>query len=135
MWPLSNKESVLAYFGLKGNNSLTDEERTEGDRIAPAAILHTPNTDGTYLMHKPITDIAFNNTSMTVSFSFMGGEPTGIEHAFSSNEVADASLAVYSLDGRMVAICKDGNLRNLPEGIYVIRNTVTGKTSKTIISR
>lgn len=135
MWPLSNKESVLAYFGLKGNNSLTDEERTEGDRIAPAAILHTPNTDGTYLMHKPITDIAFNNTSMTVSFSFMGGEPTGIEQAFSSNEVADASLAVYSLDGRMVAICKDGNLRNLPEGIYVIRNTVTGKTSKTIISR
>ena len=46
LWPLSSNESVLAYFGLKGNNSLTDVERTEGDRVAPAAVLHTPNTDG-----------------------------------------------------------------------------------------
>lgn len=135
LWPLSNHESVLAYFGLEGNNSLTDEERTEGDRVAPAAILHTPNTDGTYLMHKPITDIAFDNTTMTVSFSFMEGDPTGVEHAFSTTNVTDASLAVYSLDGRLAAMCKEGNLRNLPEGVYVIRNTVTGKTSKTIISR
>ena len=136
LWPLSSNESVLAYFGLKGNNSLTDVERTEGDRIAPAAVLHTPNTDGEYLMHKPITDIAYNNASMTVSFSFMGGGETGIhdemEHVSSS---ADAPVSVYSMDGRMVARCRRSYLSTLPGGIYVVRDMLTGKTAKTIVSK
>ena len=44
------------------NNALTDG-------TSPAASLNTPNTDGTYLMHKNITDIT-KNTDGSISFSF-----------------------------------------------------------------
>lgn len=113
LWPLKNVESVLTYWGLAGNNALTDEERTEGDRIAPAARLHTPNTDGTYLMHKPITDIAFDNTTNTVSFSFMGGTPSGI-HSLNSAQGAygDSATQIFTLDGRRV--------QKVQKGIYIV---------------
>lgn len=136
LWPLKNIESVLAYWGIAGNNSLTDEERTEGDRIAPAARLHTPNTDGTYLMHKPITDIAFDSKTKTASFSFMGGTSTGIEEAYGSNViVGDAMLKVYTLDGRQVMVGRESSIAALPAGIYIVRNLSTGETTKRLVGR
>ena len=113
LWPLKNVESVLAYWGIAGNNALTDEERTEGDRIAPAARLYTRNTDGTYLMHKPITDIAFDNTTNTISFSFMGGTPSGI-HSLNSAQgtYGDNAIQIFTLDGRRV--------QKIQKGIYIV---------------
>lgn len=132
LWPLKNVESVLAYWGLAGNNALTDEERIEGDRVAPAARLHTPNSDGTYLMHKPITDIVYDSQTNTVSFAFMGGEVTDVEDMPGNNYVGDVILKVYSTDGRMVAITRESGLKTLPQGVYIVTNTRTGKTSKVI---
>lgn len=134
LWPLKDIESVVAYWGIAGNNALTDEERTEGDRIAPAARLHTENTDGTYLMHKPITDITFDEETKTISFSFMGGTPTGIDEVLGGNG-ADAMFKVYSLDGRQVMVGRESNLYTLPQGIYVVRNLSTGETTKRFVGR
>jgi hypothetical protein len=136
LWPLKDVESVLAYWGIRGNNALTDEERTEGSRIAPAASLHTPNVDGTYLMHKPITGISYDKTMKTASFSFMGGSSTGIDEIGSAEGYAgDAIMTVYSIDGRMVLKCSENALETLPKGIYVIRNLITGETKKCFIGR
>lgn len=136
LWPLSAKESVLAYWGLAGNNALTDEERTEGDRIAPAARLHTPNTDGTYLMHKPITDIAFDAASQTVSFSFMGGAPTGVDDVHNGNTtLGDAVVDVYAMDGRKVFRGKESALSALPRGLYIIQDLMSGKSRKCFTGR
>lgn len=136
LWPLKDVESVLAYWGIRGNNALTDEERIEGDRIAPAASLHTPNVDGTYLMHKPITGISYDNVLKTVSFSFMGGTSTGIDEVGSADGYAgDAVLKVYGIDGRMVQTCSENALETLPRGIYVIKNLMTGETRKHFAGR
>lgn len=136
LWPLKNVESVLAYWGIAGNNQLTDSVRTEGDRVAPAARLNTPNTDGSYLMHKPITDIAFDDDTKTISFSFMGGTETSVEDVL--GDVAhggDAVVKVYSVDGRQVAVCRESALDTLPMGVYVLKNVQTGKTSKCFVGR
>ncbi len=134
LWPLMNKESVLKYWGIVGNNALTDTERTDGDRTAPAATLYNANTDGTYLMHKPITDIAYDDKNFTVSFSFMGAGPeTGIQNV-KTGSFGDAILKVYTLDGRQVANCREVQLNTLPSGIYVVRNTATAETVKRVLS-
>lgn len=136
LWPLKEVESVLKYWGLRGNNALTDEERTEGDRIAPAARLNTPNTDGTLFMHKPITDISFNTVDNTVSFSFMGGSPTGIDNLDSLNGYArEAWVKVYGIDGRLVMTCRESDVVGLPAGVYVVRNMLTGETMKRFLGR
>lgn len=136
LWPLKDVESVLAYWGLAGNNALTDEERTQGDRIAPAARLHTPNADGTYLMHKPITDIAFDNATQTISFSFMGGSSTGVHAPCLGDALhGDALYKVYGMDGRLVQTCSESALHSLPKGIYVLKNLSTGETSKRFVGR
>ena len=129
-------ESVLAYWGIRGNNALTDEERTDGGRIAPAARLHTPNTDGTYLMHKPITDITFDDAKQTISFSFMGGTSTGIEDPCIGIPLqGDAVLRVYGIDGRLVQTCNESAIHSLPKGMYVLKNLSTGETSKRFVGR
>ncbi|MBR6699272.1 MAG: M6 family metalloprotease domain-containing protein [Bacteroidaceae bacterium] len=136
LWPLKDIESVLAYWGIRGNNALTDEERTDGGRIAPAARLHTPNTDGTYLMHKPITDITFDDAKQTISFSFMGGTSTGIEDpCIGTPLTGDAVLRVYGIDGRLVQTCKESAIHSLPKGMYVLKNLSTGETSKRFVGR
>lgn len=137
LWPLSDDPAAVSYWGIAGNNGLTDVERTEGGRIAPAATLHSPNTDGTYLMHKPITEISYDNSALTVSFSFMGGKSeTGIpDMEEGTGSMGDAFVRVYTVDGRMVANCRESQLCTMPAGVYILRDTVTGKTSKRFIGR
>ena len=131
LWPLKNVESVLAYWGLAGNNALTDEERIEGDRIAPAARLHTANTDGTYLMHKPITEIAYDDNTKSVSFSFMGGTSTGLEEVPCDNLLAgDTMVDVYTMDGRKVYRGSRDGLSRLPGGLYIVHDMLTGESRK-----
>ncbi len=135
LWPLKNIDSVVKYWGIAGNNELTDTERTDGDRIAPAATLHTANTDGTYLMHKPIIGIAYDNSTNTVSFSFMGGKiDTGISDMEGSS-FGDAPLKVYTIDGRLVANCREAQLCTMPAGLYILHNTATGETAKRFLGR
>ncbi len=135
LWPLKEISSVVAYWGIAGNNKLTDTERTEGDRIAPAAKLHTQNTDGTYLMHKPITGITYDNSTNTVSFSFMGGTiDTGIAD-LEDRTYGDATLNVYTVDGCKIATSRASQLSTLPSGLYILHNTATGETSKRFIGR
>lgn len=135
LWPLKENPSVVQYWGIAGNNELTDTERTDGDRVAPAAVLHTPNADGTYLMHKPLTRIAFDSKANTVSFSFMGGTAeTGINDIENgADSWQNAVIKVYTADGRLVAKCHESQLDALSAGVYVLRNTVTGETAKRFI--
>lgn len=121
----------LQYWGMvSGNNQLTDEERTEDDRIAPAATLFNENTDGQKLMHKSITDITLNDNG-TVSFNFMGGEPTAVRDIISENP--DDVIEIYTINGVRLG---QSTLRSqigstaLPHGVYILRNTTTGKTYK-----
>lgn len=136
LWPLKNIESVLSYWGIAGNNALTDKEQTQGSRVAPAARLHTPNTDGSYFMHKPITDIAYDADKKTISFNFMGGSSTGIEDGMNPEDsFGDHDLRVFAMDGRMIATLTENNLYTLPSGIYIVKDLVTGKTTKRIVGR
>lgn len=135
LWPLKNAASILAYWGIAGNNALTDEERTEGDRVAPAAVLHTPNTDGQYLMHKPITDIEYDYSQNTVSFNFMGGTPSSIDAVPETGIAGDATVKVYSLSGKLMTTASVTSLGTLPAGVYVIRDVSTGKTEKRILGK
>lgn len=134
LWPLKNVPSVVEFWGIVGNNELTDTERTDGDRVAPAAVLHTANTDGTYLMHKPITNISYDSEKRTVSFSFMGAVETGIQDIQKGDASwHDGLIKVYTVDGRMVATCHEVHLNTLPAGVYILRNTVTGETAKRFV--
>jgi hypothetical protein len=121
----------IQYWGMtSGNNQLTDEERTEDDRIAPAATLYNVNTDGQKLMHKSITDITLNNDG-TVSFNFMGGSPTAVRDITTENP--DDVIEIYNTNGvRMGQRTLRSRIgtTSLPHGIYIIRNTTTGKTYK-----
>lgn len=133
LWPLSNDEFVLKYWGISGNNSLTDEERTDGDRIAPAARLHNPNTDGTYFMHKPITNIAFEDESQrTISFTFNGGDASAIEDII--NDYTH-KYTYYSIDGRYVVSGDKNVIQTLPNGLYIIKNLTTGDIQKKYVTR
>lgn len=79
LWPLKDSHyspqynmtwDALAYYGIQGNNDLTDQQRTQGDRIAPAATLYNANTDGQLLMHKPIRNIRQDPETNQISFIF-----------------------------------------------------------------
>ena len=132
LWPLSDRESVLKYWGIRGNNSLTDEERTEGDRIAPAARLHNPNTDGTYFMHKPITNIAFEDDSQrSISFTFNGGDASAIEDVINNTT---HKYTYYSIDGRYIVSGDKEMMRTLPSGLYIVRNITTGEVQKRYVN-
>jgi len=120
LYPLKNdNESIIAYYGLKsGNNQLTDEQRTEGDRIAPAATLYNANTDGQKLMHKPITEISYDYANHTASFKFMGGKP--VEDAIDVISVSDDSQnVIYNLTGQRISSPRKGI--NIINGKKVMR--------------
>lgn len=136
LWPLKSNASVVQYWGIAGNNELTDEERTQGDRIAPAARLYNRNTDGSYFMHKPITSIVYDAETKSVSFDFMGGGSTGIEDdVVAGDHAGDHPLKVFSMDGRTVSTLTENGLYTLPSGVYVVKDMVTGKTTKRILGR
>jgi len=110
LFPLKHKdESIVKYYGLtQGNNELTDTQRSEEviapaiDRVAPAAVLYNANTDGAMLMHKPLTEITYDNTNFTCGFKFMGGsESMGITQI--AEEASQTKNApAYNLFGQRV---------------------------------
>ena len=129
-WPLKDTFSsrdikdgaidVIEYFGIRGNNELNDEERVEGDRVSPAAVLYNPNSDGEKLMHKPITDIV-QNTDNTVSFKFMGGgdDDTSVCDIVDS---APELYEVYNVSGQRVDV---GRGHGQTKGVFIMRDSKT----------
>lgn len=110
----SNRGGNEAY-PYNGNDSLTDNS-------VPAATLYNPNIDGSYLMHKPITQITRNEETGYVSFMFKN-ENNGVvgieELAFPDNEMVD----VYTLDGmKMLSGMPSGQIEGLRPGTYILRN-------------
>ena len=85
--PADNTFNYQTYEGTKyyyANDGDTWPGKTNNtaltDTSTPKASLYNANTDGTYLMHKPIEDITEENG--LISFRFMGGaavdSPTGL---------------------------------------------------------
>ncbi len=102
-------------YPYNGNDSLTDNS-------VPAATLYNPNTDGSYLMHKPITEITRDAETGYISFLFMNENngTVGIQDArISDNDIVD----VYTLDGvKVMSDIMAGNVCGLRPGTYILRN-------------
>ena len=85
------------------------------DETSPKATLFNANTDGSYLMHKPIKDICEENG--LISFRFYESVEAGV----TAPETTEQPVAYYDLQGRKVT---------QPErGIYVVRYS-NGTTKK-----
>ena len=116
--PANNKTSISSStywpYPFSVNNMLTNTS-------APKATLFHPNTDGTKLMSKPLTDIKV--TDGVASFQFMGGA-TGITESLAPGA---GPYIVFTLSG-----CPAGSsLHALPAGVYVVRDS-SGQTRKII---
>lgn len=97
----STEQAGDPYPGTSGVTSLTDTS-------TPAAWVYTGG-----FMGKPITDISEDTDLGTVSFKFMGGEPTGISTV--KNEES-RSRKIYTIDGRYAGTDES----KLGHGIYII---------------
>ncbi|MBR5083325.1 MAG: M6 family metalloprotease domain-containing protein [Prevotella sp.] len=110
------------------NDSLTDNS-------TPQAFLYNPNVDEEYLMHKPITHIAWDDSTATISFQFQNlviwPNPDAIVEEMSIKH-NHASKEVYRLDGTRLNTF-DGAI-NEPSQILIYRNE-DGKATKKVIKR
>lgn len=90
------------------NDQLTNTSR-------PVAELYHPNTDGTLLMNKPLTDISMDDDGR-VSFLFMGGA-TAIETPHSSDHSTQPSdgceRTLYNLGPVSIVRHSDGTVRKV----------------------
>lgn len=102
-------------YPYNGNDSLTDNS-------TPAAKLYNPNTDGSLLMHKPITEITRNEENGNVSFLFRNENngADGISKLSNDGNVVD----VFTLDGvKVLSNAQEERVYELQPGTYVVRNT------------
>ena len=101
--PADNKRNVYSGYnyattdlagdpwpGNKKNTALTNTSTL-------AAKVYNRNTDGTYFMNKPITNIAENTKDSTISFTFNGGVPIAAPIANGNKN------EMYFLDGTFTA--------------------------------
>ena len=113
-------------YPYNGNDSLTDNS-------TPAAKLYNPNTDGSNLMHKSITEITRDEQTGFVSFLFKNennaNSALGIQQLLKADEVVD----VYTLDG--AAVLRNATAENayaLRPGTYVVRSQ-SGHSRKIVV--
>lgn len=72
------------------------------DKSKPAAMLYNANTDGSLLMHKPITRIAKAQNG-DISFAFMEGHTTGVPCDVTGDgkvDIADVNAVINAMLGR-----------------------------------
>ena len=93
------------------NDCLTNDSK-------PAASVFNKNTDDTYFMNKPLTNIRRDADGL-ISFDFMGGT-SDIRGIMADGNPDD--IEYYDIQGRKVAAPS--------HGIYIIRNKKTNKTYK-----
>jgi len=82
------------------------------DTSVPAAKMFNANAEGATLLGKPVTNIVQHEDG-TVSFDFMGGDPTAISTAVVNGEAVNSE--VYDLQGRKVKSAGSG----LKPGLYI----------------
>jgi len=87
--------------GTSGNTELTDTS-------TPAASLYNANTDGTYFLHKPLTNI--EETGGLISFTFDGGENPDAIHGIASRTKTGKGPTLFDLTGRRVTSPVRGGL-------------------------
>lgn len=87
------------------------------DTSVPAATLFHENTDGTKLMHKPVTDITRDEQTGVVSFVFRNeNDPDGLRPVMAG----EGQTTVFRADGMPVAVPSSG-IGALPRGLYLFR--------------
>ncbi len=108
-------DSLDLFPNRYGSNELTNTS-------VPAATLYNANTDGTYFMNAPITNIAVSADGLA-SFTFKGGTE-GIASATSADAWnAATSVDVYSTAGQKLFTAPYSTWsRSLPAGAYLLRN-------------
>ena len=102
------------YTGdLYPSNNSSNKELT--DTSTPAATLNTKNSDGTLLMHRPVTNITKKIGSM--SFTFMDGteEYTSDLKGIIQTTTPRADNRIFTLNGQYAGT----TLETLPKGIYL----------------
>lgn len=105
-------------FRKKDPFPIISMQRTELTNTShPAATVYNKNTDGTFNMNKPITDIAESEDGL-ISFKFMGGTTNGIMTVFGNSEV-NSSIPQWHNYGTL-----------LPQGMELEQRN--GKTIKVI---
>ena len=121
--PACNNNTTTSQFpfpyvakNLNGTEEILNDCLTNDSK--PAASVFNKNTDNTYFMNKPLTNIRRDNEGL-ISFDFMGG--TSDIHSIMTDE-DPADLIYYDIQGRRIA--------SPSRGIYIIRNKKTNKTYK-----
>lgn len=102
-------------YPYNGNDSLTDTS-------LPAAKLYNPNTDGSLLMHKPITQIVRNEETGYISFLFKN-ENNGVVGIHDMLTDDDEMVDVYTVSGvKVLSGIPIGQVCGLKSGTYIVRN-------------
>ena len=94
------------FPGSENVTALTNTSHTQGAKLL------TPNTDKSYNMNKPITNI--QEVDGLISFDFMGGSSVGIESPRTMMLNPQASISYYTLSGTPVE-------QPIEPGIYIVR--------------
>ena len=121
--PACNNNTTTSQFpfpyvakNLNGTDEILNDCLTNDSK--PAASVFNKNTDNTYFMNKPLTNIRRDNEGL-ISFDFMGG--TSDIHSIMADE-NPADLEYFDIQGRRIS--------SPSRGIYIIRNKKTNKTYK-----
>ena len=121
--PACNNNTTTSQFpfpyvakNLNGTEEILNDCLTNDSK--PAASVFNKNTDNTYFMNKPLTNIRRDNEGL-ISFDFMGG--TSDIHSIMADE-NPADLEYFDIQGRRIS--------SPSRGIYIIRNKKTNKTYK-----
>ena len=101
-------------YPYNGNDCLTDYS-------TPKSSLYNENTDGTKLMHKPITEITRNEETGYISFLFRP-DNSALDAIEEATLDGDGLVDVYTIDGVKVASQVSAEqVRHLSKGTYVVR--------------
>ncbi len=111
------------YYSVSESNYAGDpfpgtgkvKELTNTSHLSAGGKLYNKNTDGTYYMNKPVTDIT--ETDGLISFDFMGGAAAGVSDVKS----AYTSVVYYTLDGVRLAG------EPTTPGVYIMKDGVEMK--------
>ena len=112
IFPANNKPSAVPMYArgwaypYNGNNELTNTSQ-------PAATLNNANTDGTFFMSKPLTDM--DVVDGLAAFCFQGAT-VGIEELLPPSNGKDKTF--YDISGRYLG----NDFSRLPRGIYLAKN-------------
>ncbi|MCH5175226.1 MAG: M6 family metalloprotease domain-containing protein [Prevotellaceae bacterium] len=102
-----------------GNKNVT--ELTNMSHYAYGGALYNKNTDNSYYMNKPLTDIAESDNGI-ISFKFMGGGVDAIEEV--GKDSGSGAAEFFTLSGAMVDCPQES-------GVYIMRKN--GETKKIFV--